>query len=78
MSFCVDQCAKLDNKLLKASEIQFLGLSFFKQLDIEIPDKIGDFIFIGQEEELKIFEELYEFHHAQCFIPLLIILEVIV
>ena len=45
MSFCVNDCTKLYNKLLESYEIKFLSFSFVEHLDINVTDKRHYLIF---------------------------------
>ena len=78
VSLSVSQCTKLDNKLLKAIEIQLLRLSFLEHLYIQVPHQVCHLVFVCKEEEFEIFEELDQLNGTQSFKSFLVVLEVVV
>ena len=76
MSFCVNESAKLNYKLLETNEVQLLSFSFMKKLDIKIPHKRLNFILGCQEEQFVIFQELDDFNDIKSLVSLLVIFEV--
>ena len=54
VSFGVDKSTKLDDELLEAKKIQFLGFSFVEHLNVEVPDEGLNLVFGSEEEEFII------------------------
>ena len=58
-----DDCAELDQKLLKSMEIQVLCFSLLQQFHIQISHKVSYFFFAGQEKQFEILQHLNQLHH---------------
>lgn len=76
VSLGIDNGTELNDKLLKAKEIEIHSLTFIEQFNINISHKTLNLIFGGQEEEFVVFEELNNFHHVESFVSLFVVLEV--
>ena len=76
VSLGIDNGTELNDKLLKAKEIEIHSLTFIEQFNINISHKTLNLIFGGQEEEFVVFEELNNFHHVERFVSLFVVLKV--
>jgi len=76
VSLGIDNGTELNDKLLKAKEIEIHSLTFIEQFNINISHKTLNLIFGGQEEEFVVFEELNNFHHVESFVSLFVVLKV--
>jgi len=76
VSLGIDNGTELNDKLLKAKEIEIHSLTFIEQFNINISHKTLNLIFGGQEKEFVVFEELNNFHHVESFVSLFVVLEV--
>jgi len=76
VSLGIDNGTELNDKLLKAKEIEIHSLTFIEQFNINISHKTLNLIFGGQEKEFVVFEELNNFHHVESFVSLFVVLKV--
>lgn len=77
VAFGEDDSCKLDQEVLEADKIEILGsLLLIQQFDVDVADQVLHLRVVGQEEQLVVLQELYHLHHADCFFPCLVVLEV--
>ncbi len=73
--FCVNNRAKLNQKLFEPQEIQLLRFSFIHKFHIDISHKVLNLHIRGQEIKFILFQELDELDNRNCLLPFLVIIE---
>ena len=73
--FGEDHCAKLNQEVLKTSEVKFLCFPSIQQLYVNISDNLPDFITICQEKQLVILEKFDQLHDIDDLFSCLVILK---